>query len=349
MLTALILTDERGHTMKRFRTYLLLLVAVTMMLTACTTKPAAQTGPQTGPQTTQPVSLGKGAVAMVNNKPVTDQEFAQRVKVYELFYGQDLSDGQTKNTLLDRYVNEVLLIDEAAKRGIKGAEQEAIAQVGQFNASMARQYGSADKLAAEKKTKNLVEADIQRALSATLVIDRLAEQLASSVKVSDDEIKSYYDLNAVAQFTTKDEQIRARHILVALSDEAKAREILSRVKNGEDFAKLAVELSIDTGSGARGGDLGYFGKGAMVKPFEDAAFALRNVNDLSEPIKSEFGWHVIQLTGRRAPGTLPLAEVKPSIAAQLKSEKTDAAIEALVKELRSKAAVEMVDMTQIKK
>lgn len=336
--------------MKRLRTSLLLLLAISLLMTACASQPASQPNPTPS----EPVSLGKGALAMVNGKPVTNQEFIQRAKVYEIYYHDEFFDDEKDkennrkilNVLLDRYANEVLLLGEAAQRGITVTDQEVAAQVQQFNTLMANAYG-AEKLADLKKKKNLVETDIQKAMAATLVIDRLAEQLAGGLKVSEAEIQSYYDKNAATEFTTTQEQIRARHILVAPSDEAKAKEILGRIKSGEDFAKLAMEFSIDTGSGARGGDLGYFGKGAMVKPFEDAAFALKNINDLSEPVKSDFGWHIIQLTGRRAPGTLPLTELRSAIEAQLMAEKTDAEVEKLVTELRSKATVELVDMTQI--
>lgn len=87
------------------------------------------------------------------------------------------------------------------------------------------------------------------------------------------------------------DKIKCAHILVEKQSQALA--ILERLKKGDKFADLAKELSLDTGCGKRGGDLGYFGRGRMVKPFEVAAFAL-SVGQISEPIKTEFGYHIIK-------------------------------------------------------
>jgi peptidyl-prolyl cis-trans isomerase C len=86
-------------------------------------------------------------------------------------------------------------------------------------------------------------------------------------------------------------KIKCSHILVQKQGEALT--ILERLKNGESFANLARDLSIDKGSGKRGGDLGYFGRGMMVKPFEEAAFKLEK-GQMSDPIKTEFGYHIIK-------------------------------------------------------
>jgi hypothetical protein len=93
-------------------------------------------------------------------------------------------------------------------------------------------------------------------------------------------------------------QVRARHILVA--DEQVARDIIKRLQSGEDFAELAITLSTDTASAVQGGDLGWFGKGQMVADFETAAFALEKSGDITiEPVKSSFGYHIIQLVAKR--------------------------------------------------
>lgn len=89
-------------------------------------------------------------------------------------------------------------------------------------------------------------------------------------------------------------EVRASHILVRTEDEAKR--LLEEIKNGKSFADAAKEVSLCP-SGRDGGDLGFFKRGVMVKPFEDAAFSLKEIGEVSEPVQTQFGWHLIQLTG----------------------------------------------------
>ena len=106
--------------------------------------------------------------------------------------------------------------------------------------------------------------------------------------ITDEDIKAYYDQASM--------ELKARHILV--KDEETANEVIEKLNAGEDFATLAKELSEDTGSAENGGDLGWFTVGKMVTEFNDAAYALE-INEISKPVKSQFGYHIIQVTDKR--------------------------------------------------
>lgn len=112
------------------------------------------------------------------------------------------------------------------------------------------------------------------------------------------------------------EQIEARHILIALATpdaRAKAEQLLTELRAGAKFEDLARANSTDGGSAARGGDLGWFARGRMVPEFETAAFALQKPGDLSGVVETKFGFHIIQLQGKRAAGTKPFAEVRDEL------------------------------------
>ncbi len=133
-----------------------------------------------------------------------------------------------------------------------------------------------------------------------------------------------------------EEEVRARHILVP--EEAQAKAALERLKKGEDFAKVAGELSKDPGSGKEGGDLGWFAKERMVPEFAEAAFKLEK-GQLSEPVKSQFGWHVIKLEDKRTKPLPTFDEVKPQIEQYLVRK----AQQDIIVGLRDKAKVERLD------
>ncbi len=133
-------------------------------------------------------------------------------------------------------------------------------------------------------------------------IELSVDELAKGIQVNEDELKKFYADNQ-NQFIGP-EQRRASHILIEGDDDAaleKIKSIQDRIENGEDFAALAKENSQDTGSADKGGDLGFFGKDVMDPAFEEATFALNNVGDVSEPVKTEFGYHLIKLTGIQKP------------------------------------------------
>lgn len=152
-------------------------------------------------------------------------------------------------------------------------------------------------------------------------------------QVSEAEVKKIYD-KYVAGFDARDE-LRARHIL--LGSEEDARDMIERLNRGDDFAELAKEHSKGAEADV-GGDIGYFAKGDMVAPFDEAVFALK-VNDISEPVQTRFGWHVIQLLDKRTSKPNAFEDEKFRIMAGLIQEKRDSVIE----ELRGDAEIEILD------
>ncbi len=159
-----------------------------------------------------------------------------------------------------------------------------------------------------------------------VVLDSKA--IADQISVSDADIKSYYEQNK--QHYSTEEQRRASHILISAGKDAseadkaaakaKAEKLLAQLRaNPGDFAKLAKENSQDPGSASRGGDLDYFSKGMMVKPFEDAVFSLKE-GEISGVVQSDFGYHIIRLTGIKPGAVKPLEEVKDEIAAEIKKQ-----------------------------
>jgi peptidyl-prolyl cis-trans isomerase C len=130
--------------------------------------------------------------------------------------------------------------------------------------------------------------------------------------------------------------VRASHILV--ESEELANDLKAQIDGGADFAALAREHSVDPGA-ANGGDLGFFGRGMMVGPFEDAAFALAEAGDVSEPVQSQFGWHIISLTEKRQSAPPAFEQVAPQIQNQLLMENFTAKVD----ELMADVTVEITD------
>jgi len=169
----------------------------------------------------------------------------------------------------------------------------------------------------------------------------------SGITVSDDELKAAYE----SEIASLAEQRDAAHILIEaggdVSDEqakAKIEEIQKRLQQGEDFAALAKEFSQDPGSASDGGDLGYAGKGVYDPAFEDALYAL-NKDEVSAPVRTEFGWHLIKLLGVQAPEVPPLASMKDKLEADLKTQRVEQRFVEATKQLED-AAFESSDLAQ---
>lgn len=161
-------------------------------------------------------------------------------------------------------------------------------------------------------------------------------KVIDGLTVSDDEAKKFYDDNP--KMFVQPERIHARHILVS-GDETLAK-VQDELKAGKSFDVVAKDYSIDPGSAANGGDLGEFPRGVMVPEFEKAAFELKNPGDVSEAVKTQFGWHIIKLEERIPESTAPFEQVKGRILQDLKEHKTQDVLQDRVKELEEVYKVE---------
>ncbi|MBY0274010.1 peptidylprolyl isomerase [Candidatus Binatia bacterium] len=186
------------------------------------------------------------------------------------------------------------------------------------------------------------DPDIERQVSdlrRRLVVQRVVKKLQDLPPVTDEQVKAYYDANGDKYSSTT---IKARHILV--KDEAKARELQAQLKQAPDqFADVAKANSVDTASARKGGDLGFFGRGRMVPEFEVAAFALKTPSEVSEVVKTPYGFHIIQLEERRDGEQKPFDQVKEQIRATLRNEEMQAKTKEYYDQLKQSANLQIDD------
>lgn len=172
-----------------------------------------------------------------------------------------------------------------------------------------------------------------------LIVQKLLGSMKKEVvPVTEEDIKQYFEENQ-AQFQTR-KQIRVRHVL--LKDEAEAKKVLKEVKaRGADFAALAQKYSQDRGTKNRGGDLGYFSPGRMVRQFEDVAFSLENPGDISDVVKTPFGYHIIKLEDKKPAEPKSLEQVKGEIRRRLSSQRQTESQEKFLEEIKSRTRLEI--------
>ncbi len=262
--------------------------------------------------------LGKApsgdAAAIVNNEVITTQYINEQYESVPEAYRQFI----TKEMILNKSINELLLLQEAKKQGITVTKEELLKVID----DVITQSGlSKEEFAKTLEEQNITMDFVEDYYKKQLTINKLLEKtVLSKIIVSSSEVREYYENNK-NEFVIP-EQIRARHILIESSEEAE--EILKQLNDGADFIELAKEKSICP-SASEGGDLGYFSKGQMIAEFEDAAFAL-DVGELSPVVKTQYGYHIIKLLDKKPETIIGLEEAMEEIEAMLKQEKQNGEI-----------------------
>jgi peptidyl-prolyl cis-trans isomerase C len=204
----------------------------------------------------------------------------------------------------------------------------------QLSSPAAMQNNVANIYARRVLAKDALKEGFDKNPLVIAAIEKAKERILSDAmleKIDQRNQPSLQDLEAWAQTSYKanskkyeqPEQVRASHILIRTAEpdaKAKAEAILKELRNGGDFSKLAKDKSQDPGSAAKGGDLGFFTRGRMIKPFEDTAFGMSKAGDISEVIETPFGFHIIRLDEKKPAGLQPFAEVKDALLRQAQNE-----------------------------
>ncbi len=250
---------------------------------------------------------------------------------------------EIKRQTLERLIERELLYQESQKKGVKVDEVAVKEQLD----TLKKRFPSDAEFKKWMSSMNLSATDVRLELMRRTAIQKLIdEELVQKITLSDKDIKTYYDGNP--GFFEQPEQVRASHILVKVDPKAessrkaearkKIEDIQQKLKKGEDFAVLAKKSS-ECPSSAKGGDLGHFGRGQMVKAFEDVAFALE-LGKVSDIVETKFGYHLIKVVDKKLKGMMSYKDVKDRLGEYLKQEKVKEEVGLYVGKLKEEAKIE---------
>jgi foldase protein PrsA len=297
--------------MNKIKKTLALMLALCMVLavTACQDK-------NTG-------AIEEGVKAKVNDKVVTEKEFDEAVAYYKQTIESQLgagtweserTKGQTwkayyEEKILDDLITRKLILEAAEKADKVATDDEVQHELDYFKAI----YFSNDEEYNEYiKKAGITEEYLKEELKNDVTVNNYLMEILDGFNPTDEELTTMFnDLKM-------QESVKASHILVQTEEEANA--VIERLNKGESFEDLAKELSIDTVSGAAGGDLDYFTFIDMVKPFSEAAFSAE-IGEISKPVKSDFGYHIIKVTDKKIDSSITLETAKADLTEYYQSMK----------------------------
>ena len=254
------------------------------------------------------VETVKDIAAVVNGEEISMEELNSRFDVLSQYEG-----AFTKQEVLDNLIDLKLLLQEARGSGVE-VDQASIDQAIDTLGDVTEEE--------REQLKGFYEEQL-------LLREFLEEMVYSNIEVTQSDLENYY--SEVLESLESEDEVRARHILVETEEEMNA--VLEKLDSGSDFSELAKEYSIDPGSAVEGGDLGFFKKGVMVTEFEQAAFSLE-VGEISEPVKTEFGIHLI-----KREGPYEFEELKGQLEESLLDYKRQSSLSLYLEQLKANAEI----------
>lgn len=287
-------------------------------------------------------------VARVNGEDVRRVDFERAIANIELRAGRTIPAEERDRVyrgLLEQMVAMKALVQETKTKKIAVSDQEIATQIDEIKKQFPDEAGFTKALSERKMTLALLRTEARDEIAVRKLVEA---EVGPSVSVTDQDIKTFYDKNP-DQFK-RPEGYKASHILIAVPSAATAEQkqaargeaegLLKQIRGGADFAALAKAHSKDSSS-VNGGDLGFFGKGQMVPPFEQAVEKLK-VGEVSPVVETQFGFHIIKLTDKQPAATVPLAEVSQRIGQYLVMQQQSAKANEYVRALRARSKIDIL-------
>ncbi|MDD5263395.1 MAG: peptidylprolyl isomerase [Candidatus Bipolaricaulis sp.] len=238
-------------------------------------------------------------------------------------------------------IRQTIYAQEAKSRGIRVSKETIDASLAEQYAQLLASYKITEEqlvtyLSQSGETLESFKNRLRTSIESQYVVDAVGKQVAGTIEPSEAEIGTYFEKN-LARYDQA-EQVQASHILVDTLETANS--VRAKLEAGGDFAALAKEYSLDAGTRDKGGDLGWFGRGQMVKEFEEAAFSLKK-GELSQPVKTAYGYHIIRITDRKEARTPTLAEVREQVVKDYVKDETTTRVDTWYGELYKTKSVDV--------
>lgn len=304
--------------MKKILLMIALLLILTVTVTAC----------------------GGKAAATVNGQKITEDELNIRLDQVAAMYGYDLTSTEGKEIvdylreqILESLIEEKVILQAAEEKKITVAKDELDKEF----KSIRDQFSDDKQYKGFLEERKFTEKDLKIYIEHQIILNKLFDEMTKDITSTSEDVEKYYQDNKEEFF--EPEQLRARNIVVKTEEEAKA--IIERLNKGEDFAQLAVQLSIDPTAKENQGDIGFFDKDAsLVEEFKDAAFQLEVGEYTKVPVQSVFGYHIIKIEDRIEDHQRTFDEVKEDLEERFVMEEKNQKFSIYVDELREKAKIE---------